>query len=68
MIALLGGLQHELAAVPALQLGGCRHRVPHHCSIDVGDDRKTLHVVAYSTNPTAVLYTQNTSPSGAGLV
>ena len=35
-------------------------------SIDLSDDRQTLHLVAYSTNPTGVLYTQNASLSGAG--
>ncbi len=35
-------------------------------SIDLSDDRQTLHVVAYSTNPGGVLYTQNASPSGTG--
>ena len=35
-------------------------------SIDISDDRKTLHVVALATSPLGVLHTQNASLSGSG--
>ena len=35
-------------------------------SIDISDDRKTLHVVAVATSPAGVLHTQNASLSGSG--
>ena len=35
-------------------------------SIDISDDRKTLHVVAVATSPVGVLHSQNASLSGSG--